>query len=79
MQVSEIQEIIENGYKTKLLIINEADFYGDVVKEVTEFLDKKAQCYYSKKVTVAISVKFPVPKEYSDKMLNKCAQEKEGQ
>lgn len=69
LQVSDVQEIVENGFKTKVMIINQAASYCDIVREVTKFLDEKAKCCYSKKVTVAISVKFPVPKEYSNKML----------
>jgi predicted metal-dependent TIM-barrel fold hydrolase len=71
MQVSGVQEVVENGFKTKIMIIDQAASYCDIVREVTEFLDKKAKCCYSQKVTVAISVKFPVPKEYSDELLGK--------
>jgi hypothetical protein len=69
MKVSDVQEINENGFKTKLLIIEEADFYGDIMKEVADFLQTKVKCFYGRHVTVAVSVKFPVPKEYSDKIL----------
>ena len=36
MKVSDVQQVVEDGYKTKLLIIEEADFYGDVIAEVAE-------------------------------------------
>jgi hypothetical protein len=69
MKVSDVQQVVEDGYKTKLIVIEEADSYSDVVKEVTDFLWRKSKCFFGKRVTVAVSVKFPVPKEYSDAIL----------
>lgn len=69
VNVSEIQTIVEDGYQTKLMIINEAAYYIDVLKEIKDFLYKKAKCIYNRKVTVAISIKVPIPKEYSDAVL----------
>lgn len=69
MKVSDVQQVVEDGFKTKFIIIGEADFYGDVIAAVTDFLQNKAKCFYGKRVTVAVSVKFPLPKEYSDAIL----------